>query len=148
MNIAFFLTPKNQVAYLYDDCSIRKGLSILKKSGYSAVPVITREGRYVCTVSEGDFLWYCIEDSDDDSRHMMLRDTERVMVRDIMKQDRNPPARITATLGEVLNMSMNQNFIPVIDDNDSFIGIVTRKDIIKYFSKMTMTAAAAVAPKD
>lgn len=144
MNIAFFLTPKNQVAYLFDDCSIRKGLSIMKKSGYSAVPVITREGRYVCTVSEGDFLWNCIELGDD----VTLRETEHMLVRDIMKEDRNPPARITATLGEVLNMSMNQNFIPVIDDNDSFIGIVTRKDIIKYFSKMTMTTAAAEGPKD
>ena len=28
--------------------------------------------------------------------------------------------------------SMNQNFVPVIDDNKIFIGIIRRKDIIAY----------------
>ena len=35
---------------------------------------------------------------------------------------------------ELLHSAMNQNFIPVVDDFDCFIGIVTRKDIIRYFA--------------
>ena len=31
--------------------------------------------------------------------------------------------------------AMQQNFVPVLDDNKSFIGIVTRKDIMRYFSE-------------
>ena len=57
MNIAYFLLPKNSVAYLYDDCTFRQGLEKMKYHGYTAIPVISRDGKYVGTVSEGDFLW-------------------------------------------------------------------------------------------
>ena len=33
---------------------------------------------------------------------------------------------------DLMNKAMNQNFVPVIDDNKIFIGIVTRKDIIRF----------------
>ena len=36
---------------------------------------------------------------------------------------------------DLLDKAMQQNFVPVLDDNKSFIGIVTRKDIMKYFSE-------------
>ena len=29
----------------------------------------------------------------------------------------------------------NQNFVPVVDDNQVFIGIVTRKDVLVYLQK-------------
>ena len=35
----------------------------------------------------------------------------------------------------MLNSAMNQNFIPVVDDLGNFNGIVTRKDIIRYFAE-------------
>ena len=35
---------------------------------------------------------------------------------------------------DLLDKAMNQNFVPVLDDQKNFIGIVTRKDIIKYLS--------------
>ena len=56
MNIAFFLTLKKDVAYLYDDYSIRQALEKMKHHGYQTIPVIDRQGKYVGTVSEGDFL--------------------------------------------------------------------------------------------
>ena len=36
-------------------------------------------------------------------------------------------------MDNLLNMVMEQNFVPVVDDRGMFIGIITRKDIIKYF---------------
>ena len=36
---------------------------------------------------------------------------------------------------DLINVALGQNFVPVVDDADKFIGIVTRKDIIKYFSE-------------
>ena len=56
MNIAYFLLPKSRIAYLYDDFTFRQGLEKMRNRGYTAIPVITRDGRYVGTVSEGDFL--------------------------------------------------------------------------------------------
>ena len=66
VNIAYFLLPKSRIAYLYDDFTFRQGLEKMRNRGYTAIPVITRDGRYVGTVSEGDFLWRLL-DTDDPS---------------------------------------------------------------------------------
>ena len=39
---------------------------------------------------------------------------------------------VNCNIEDLVMTSMNQNFVPVIDDNGIFIGIVTRKSIIEY----------------
>ena len=135
MNIAYFLLPKNQVAYLYDDYTFRQGLEKMRHHGYTAIPVISRSGQYVGTVSEGDFLWRLVgKDARDANDPRTMKELEQIHVRDILQTQSYPPVRITVTMDELLDSAMNQNFIPVTDDVGSFIGIVTRKDIIRYFS--------------
>lgn len=135
MNIAYFLIPKSSVAYLYDDCTFRQGLEKMRHHGYTAIPVISRDGRYVGTVSEGDFLWRMLDpDHMTDHPSFTMKDMERLHIRDILKNNR-PPVRITVTMEDLMTSAMNQNFVPVVDDLDSFIGIVTRKDIIRYLSE-------------
>ena len=48
---------------------------------------------------------------------------------------------------ELLSAAMNQNFIPVVDDLGTFIGIVTRKDIIRYFAEGKDAAAPQLLRK-
>ena len=64
-----------------------------------------------------------------------MKDLEQLQVRDILRENTYPPVRITVTMDELLESAMNQNFIPVVDDSGSFIGIVTRRDIIRYFAE-------------
>lgn len=131
MNIAYFLLPKGKVAFLYDDYTFRQGLEKMKHHGYTAIPVISRNGQYIGTVSEGDFLWKLVREENDP--HTM-KELEQLRVRDILQTHAYPPVRITVTMDELLDSAMNQNFIPVVDDSGSFIGLVTRKDIIRYFA--------------
>ena len=63
MNILFFLTPKEDVSYLPEDYTLRQALEKMKYHGYSAVPVLTGDGRYVGTVTEGDLLWAMMDDA-------------------------------------------------------------------------------------
>lgn len=135
MNIAYFLLPKNHVAYLYDDCTFRQGLEKMRHHGYTAIPVITRSGQYVGTVSEGDFLWRLLADEPKAQFSRSMKDLEQLRIRDILRGNNYPPVRITVSMEELLTSAMNQNFIPVVDDIGSFIGIVTRKDIIRYFAE-------------
>ena len=58
MNIAFLMTPKSEVAYLYNDQTVRQGLARMRAHGYTAIPVLDKDGHYVATISEGEFLWY------------------------------------------------------------------------------------------
>lgn len=129
MNIAFLLKPKLSVAYLYSDFSIRQALEKMRHYGYTAIPVINREGKYIGTVSEGDFLWY-LSDCFREKEEVNQKTLEEISLTKVIRRDSYRSVKITANVNELLNVALNQNFVPVVDDLGSFIGIVTRRDII------------------
>lgn len=138
MNIASLLIPRSMVTYLYDDFSVRQGLEKMRYHKHTAVPVVTRDNRYIGTLSEGDFLWSLVDYmkcSEKETKCVDFCDLEKIFLRDIMHMDKNPPVRINTKTSELVERAINQNFIPVIDDRDSFIGIVTRKAIISCLAK-------------
>ncbi len=122
------LKPKETVKYIYEDSTLRQGLEKMRAHSYTALPVINKEGKYIGTVSEGDFLYYIL-----DKQSNNMRANEKYKISDILRPDFNPAVKINVSMDEVLNRALNQNFVPVTDDFDTFIGIVTRQDIIKYF---------------
>lgn len=128
MNLLFFLTPKSEVAYVYDDDSLSLALEKMEYHTYTAVPVLSRQGRYVGTLTEGDLLWF-IKNHLDLSRE----DAQKISVAVIPRRSDNVPVTVSSKMEDLLEKAMNQNFVPVLDDNKSFIGIVTRKDIMRYF---------------
>ncbi|MDB3660907.1 CBS domain-containing protein [Clostridioides difficile] len=127
MNILFFLTPKSEVAYIYEDYTIRQALEKMEYHKYSAIPIISKNGKYVGTITEGDFLWTLKNDLNLD-----LKGLEDVPVTDINRKMDNSPVSINADIEDLVIKSLNQNFIPVIDDQDTFIGIIKRRDVIGY----------------
>ena len=99
MNIAFLLQPKNDTAFLYDDYTLRQGLEKMKHHGYTAIPVIDRDGKYVTTISEGDFLWFILRTQEGgDLEEVPVQKLEDTLIRDVMHEDKNPPVPITARL--------------------------------------------------
>ena len=128
MNAAFFLIPKSQVATLEDDDTFRQGLEKMRYHGYTAIPVLTKQGKYVGTLSEGDLLWNLI-----DVGGASLEECEELHIADILKPNRNPPIKITAKAEELLEQLMTHNFLPVTDDEGAFIGIVTRQRMLEYY---------------
>ena len=138
MNIAYFLLPKSRVAYLYDDYTVRQGLEKMRYHGYSAIPVISREGKYVGTITEGDFLWCILCGRESHMVARSLKDLEKMQVRDLLCADYDPPVGITVSMEELMNSAMNHNFVPVVDDLGNFTGIVTRKDILRYYAQKTV----------
>ena len=126
MNIAFFLKPKSQVAYLLEGSSFRQGLEKLQRSGHASLPVISRDGRYLGCISEGDLLWNIMS-----MGSLETRDLEKARLDEIISH-RNPPVRVTASVEDLLNRSLDQNFVPVVDDRDMFMGIVTPRSILTY----------------
>ena len=135
MNAAFFLTPKQEVASLFDNHTVRQGLEKMRHHGYSALPVTTKENKYIGIISEGDFLWYLLDADGGNLDPEKRKKIEKTRIRDIMSQEQLPPVKITVSMEELLERVLNQNFVPVVDDTNSFIGIVTRKGVIRYFSK-------------
>ena len=128
MNILKFFTPKSALSYLYDTYTLRQAMEKMENSRYTAIPVIDKRNRYVGTLTEGDILWY-IKSLD----ISCLKDAENYYIKDIEPHLNYLPVRIDADLHDVVVTSLEQNFVPVVDDRDKFIGIVTRKKIIQYF---------------
>ena len=57
MNILFFLTPKNDVAYIFENETLRQTIEKMEHRKFSCIPILNPEGKYVGTISEGDLLW-------------------------------------------------------------------------------------------
>ena len=127
MNVLFFLKPKGDLAYVYDDCSLRQGLEKLERSGFTAIPMINREGKYIGTITEGDLLWGIKRYTD-----LNLKEAENIFIKDFPRKADYVPVSVDSDMEDLLRKAMNQNFVPVIDDQKKFIGIITRKSIIEY----------------
>ncbi len=134
MNIASFLLPKVEVSVLRDHMTLRQGLEKLHRSGYTAIPVIDEEDRYVGVVSEGDFLWNILAHNES-LEGITRKRMEHLKVRDILQRGKVNAVCIDTDMEQLLEQAKNQNFVPVIDDRSVFIGIITRKDIITYFMR-------------
>ena len=133
MNVLFFLTPKENVAYIYEDYTVRQALEKMKYYHYSAIPIIDREGHYVGTVTEGDFLWGLLE-----RNCVTVKDAETWRLKELPLRRDNQSVKIDANIEDLLQLALQQNFVPVVDVHNIFIGIVTRKDIMQYFAAQSM----------
>ena len=126
-NILFFLTPKAMCAVVYDDYTVRQALEKMEVAGYAALPILNKRGEYRGTVTEGDLLWAL--------KNMCYMDMRQAEARKIMEIERrrdNISVRVTTTMQDLVQRASTQNFVPVVDDKDAFIGIVTRGAILKY----------------
>ena len=128
MNILFFLIPKHKVEYIFNDYSVRQVLEKLDAHGYTALPMLDKEGHYIDAVSEGDILMYIKY-----HKELSLFNLEDVDIKEVNIRRRVQCITINSNIEDLLELSLNQNFVPVVDDLNRFIGIITRRDIIKHF---------------
>ena len=132
MNILFFLTPKSDVAYIFEDETLRQTVEKMEHRKFSCIPILNKEGKYTGTISEGDLLWGIkrlnINITD-------LKQMEDVSIMAIPRRATYKPVHADADMEDLLDLAIKQNYVPVIDDKGSFIGIITRKEIIKYCYK-------------
>jgi CBS domain-containing protein len=127
MNILFFLKPKAEVAFVYDYHTLRQAMEIMEYHKYSSIPMINREGKYVGTITEGDLLWGLKK-----LNILNLKGAEDIAITKIARRADYRPVSADSNMEDLMEKAMDQNFVPVIDDQKNFIGIITRKDIIGY----------------
>ena len=129
-NILFFLTPKALCAFVYDDYTVRQALEKMESAGYAALPILSKHGEYRGTLTEGDLLWAL-----KNMCYMDMRQAEARRIMEITRRKDNVPVKVTTGMQDLVQRASSQNFVPVVDDKDAFIGIVTRSAIIKYCSQ-------------
>lgn len=129
-NILFFLLPKAMCSFVYDDYTIRQALEKMEAAGYAALPILNRRGEYRGTITEGDLLWAL-----KNLCYMDMRQAEARRIAELDRRRDNIPVRVNTNMHDLIERASTQNFVPVVDDYDTFIGIVTRSAIIRYCSE-------------
>ena len=128
INILFFLTPKAEVAFLENNFSLRQTLEKMEHYHYAAIPILDDNGEYIGTLTEGDILWFC--------RHndmVGLKWSESLSLTDVPRRHDYATVNASSNMEDLLSKALQQNFVPVVDDCDKFIGIIRRSDINQYY---------------
>lgn len=133
MNILFFLTPKSDIAFIESEATLRQGLERLENSGFTALPMLNKEGKYIGTITEGDMLWFIKNQT-----NLNLFDAEEIPLSKVKRRRDNQAVSINEDINSLWDKVINQNFVPVTDDDGVFIGIVTRKDIMVHLKSKFM----------
>ncbi|UQZ81027.1 CBS domain protein [Paenibacillus konkukensis] len=130
MDIKSFLYPKNEVSYITTSSNMKEALDKLEACHYSAIPILQDNGVYYGTLSEGDLLWKmkATPGLNFDTMH-------EISVVSINKRLKIECVKIGADLDDMLALAADQNFVPVVDDEGVFLGIIRRKDIIEYYTR-------------
>jgi CBS-domain-containing membrane protein len=135
MKIAFFLTPKADVAWVPTTCTVRQAIERMENHSYTAVPVLNPQGGYDSTLTEGDLLWFMKQHP-----HVRFEDTERAHLAEVTRRMVLKPVDIDAEIEALFDLAIDQNFVPVVDGRQAFIGIVRRRSVLVYL-RDRMTAA-------
>ncbi len=131
MKVAFFLIPKNEVVFLTPETSMRQALERMERHSYSAVPLVDDQGFFTGIITEGDLLWKLKNTKD-----LNINGMEKIMLKNIACHAKNKPVRIDSRIVDLLTVASEQNFVPVVDDQGVFIGIVRRREIIEYCAEV------------
>ncbi|WP_135546995.1 CBS domain-containing protein [Paenibacillus cymbidii] len=137
MNIAFFLLPKHEVASVTLHSTLRQTLEKMEFHRYTSIPIVKEDGTYAGTVTEGDLLWFF-----KNNEELSFDNAHRRLLAEIPLRLQIKPVRIDADMNDLISLAKAQNFVPVVDDTEKFIGIVRRSDIIEYCTRQLFRAEA------
>ena len=119
-----FLTPAANLAVLVDSHNVDHAILLLSQMTYSRVPVVTDQKKFVGTISLTDILSYQMQHEIPDEEFMTTD-----IVHMVKKDDLTVGPDFTLT--EVLHKLVDESFLPVVDQDNTFQGIITRKSILK-----------------
>jgi CBS domain-containing protein len=119
------MKPKAEVIYMCEDETVREAIEIMRKHRFTSIPVLSNDGKYVGTITEGDLL-YTLD-------KMGREEIKKIKVSNIKRHRDYDAVNINETMLVLLSRASNENFVPIIDDTNLFLGIVTRKKILDYF---------------
>ncbi|NGP46502.1 CBS domain-containing protein [Bacillaceae bacterium SIJ1] len=142
MNVAFFLLPKQEVAFIYHDFTVRQALEKMKYHRYSSIPIVDRDGQYVGTLSEGDLLWHIYE------TNSTQEELSRQPISAVKRYRYYEPISVDANMEGLFAQAADQNFVPVVDDEGRFIGIIRRSEIINELMLKEKRSGARLETED
>lgn len=120
-----FMIPADNVANVIDQHTLSTGLLILTQSNYTMIPVLSAESKLMGVISMSMIIKAVMTVD-----AIEMERLNELKVRDVMLCQ---PVRVQANcnLAEVLNYLIDQNFVCVVDGDNRFLGIITRKNVMQ-----------------
>lgn len=134
-----FLTPADKLAVIIDTHNMDHAKLLLSHMTYSRVPVVTEENRFLGTIGLREIIQYQTEN--DLSDEELQQDIALIVDRDVVtvKEDYD--------LAEVLRKLVDESFLPVLGEKGEFLGIITRKSILKAINALVHNVEMVVKNK-
>ncbi len=129
-NIIEYLTPKSETYYINNKTTIRQALEKFDYHKFSVISVIDDEGHFISTISEGDILRVIKNDYNFD---MSMAIRKRIEF--IPRYRPYQAIGINSCFDDVVKLSIEQNFIPIVDDRGIYMGIIKRSTILNEIYK-------------
>lgn len=127
-NVLSLLTPKTSLAYLTDDMTIRQALEKMRVHRFTAIPVINKDdGTYVGSIAEGDLLYNLVQEES-----VSVKELENKKITNLIRPSFMPAMKVDMSMDELVKFITIQNYVPIVDDRGILMGIVTRRNLMKY----------------
>lgn len=120
-----FMIPADNVANVIDQHTLSTGLLILTQSNYTMIPVLSAESKLMGVISMSMIIKAVMTVD-----AIEMERLDELKVRDVMLSQ---PVRVQTNchLADVLNYLIDQNFVCVVDGDNRFLGIITRKNVMQ-----------------
>jgi len=125
MDIKSFVKYKHEVIFVYDDDTVQHAIDILKRERFTSIPILSRDGEYYGTLTEGDLLYTIYESG--------IKWASNLKISEIDRNRDYKAVMITDPVITLIVRASDENFVPIVDENNKFLGIVTRKKLLDYF---------------
>lgn len=127
-NILSLLTPKASLVYLTKDMTIRQAFEKMRIHRYTAIPIIDKkDGKYVGSIATGDLLYNLV-----DENNTSIKELENKKITKIVRKSFMPAMKVDMSMDELIRLITIQNYVPIVDDRNILMGIVTRSSLMKY----------------
>ena len=127
--ISDFIISSEKVAHVQSGNNAEHALLVLTKTGYSSIPVLDIKYRLIGLLSTK-----MITESILGLERIEYEKLENIKVDEVM--ERNVAyIKNTDTFRKALDLVINHPFLCVIDEEETFVGILTRRVILKQLKK-------------
>ncbi len=129
MPIADLIISSEKVAHVQLGNNAEHALLVLTKTGYSSIPVLDAQYRL-----HGLLSMRMITESILGLNHIEFEKLDSIKVNDIMESN-VATLNINDNFKKALDLVINHAFLCVVDDEEKFVGIMTRRVILKQLKK-------------
>lgn len=126
-----YLTPANKLAVIIDTHNMDHAKLLLSHMSYSRVPVVTEDNYFVGTIGLREIIQYQMENG--------LSDDELNQDISLIVEATKDTIPVEFELADVLRKLVDVSFLPVVADDGRFVGIITRKSILKAVNSLVHT---------